>query len=169
MSVIDRIDVGVLVTHRTVTGEWGGEIWKPEAILLEPPPLPPFTRLRSAAGVDLLYAGIAELRLHPGETSHYRDNFTSDRPSLWVAFRPDLDGQGEIVGVTADPYEGEAYADTIGDAVEPVAMPPAVKEWIEAFFAAHHVERTFFKRRRDRVDPEAFGRRTQPGKGRSGT
>ncbi len=169
MSVLDRIDVGVLVTRRPATGEWGGEIWKPEAVLVEAPPLPPFTRLRAADGVELFYAGAAELRLFPGETSHYRDNFTSERPNLWVAFRPDQDGGGEIVGVTADPYEGEAYADTIGDAVEPVPMPPAIQEWIEAFFAAHHVERTFFKRRRDRADPEAFGRRPPPGKGRGGS
>jgi hypothetical protein len=159
MTVMDRIELGVLVTRRPVEGEWGGEIWKPQAVLIDPPPLPPFTRLRSADGIELFYAGITELRLYPGETSHYRDNFTAERPSIWVSFRPDLDGFGEIVGVTADPYEGEAYADSIGDAVEPVEMPLAIKEWIEAFFAANHVERTFFKRRRDRADPNASGKR----------
>lgn len=158
-AVPDRIEVGVLVTRRSSSSEWGGDVWRPEAVLIEPPPLPAWTKLREAEGVELHFAGFAELVLFPGETGHYRDNFTSDRPSLWVAFRPDMDGRGEVVGVTADPYEGEAMADSIGDAVEPVPMPAAIKEWIEAFFAANHVEREFFKRRRDKANPEAFGRK----------
>jgi hypothetical protein len=42
--------------------------------------------------------------------------------------------------------------------VETVPMPEPVREVVEAFVAAHHVERVFFKRQRDATDPER-GRR----------
>ncbi len=38
-------------------------------------------------------------------------------------------------------------------------MPPSVAEVIASFVAEHHVERAFFKRKRDRSDPEALARR----------
>ncbi len=164
MSVMHRIEVGVLVSRRALTGPWGGVAWRPEAVLLEPPPIPPGTKLRADESGELFYAGLATISLYPGETPHYRDNFTSERPSVWIAFRPEQDGFGEVVCVTVDPYEGESLADSIEDAVEPVPMPDAIREWVEAFFAAHHVEREFFKRKRDRANPDAFGRRGPPGK-----
>ena len=38
-------------------------------------------------------------------------------------------------------------------------MPPEIQERLAAFVEAHHVERPFVKRKRDRADPEAFARR----------
>jgi hypothetical protein len=43
--------------------------------------------------------------------------------------------------------------------IEVVPMPPDIGETVAAFVAAHHVEREFVKRKRDRADPEALGRR----------
>jgi len=45
------------------------------------------------------------------------------------------------------------------DIVEPVPMPEAVREQVAAFVAEHHVEQEFFKRKRDRADPQSLGRR----------
>ena len=64
-----------------------------------------------------------------------------------------------IVTVTADPTEGEAMTSAGDDLVEAVAMPASIAEHLAAFVARHHVERTVFKRKRDRADPEALGRR----------
>jgi hypothetical protein len=61
--------------------------------------------------------------------------------------------------VTADPYEGEALAEGIGEIIEAVPMSPELQAKVAAFFEAHHVERVFFKRKRDRADPEALGQR----------
>jgi hypothetical protein len=72
----------------------------------------------------------------------------------------------ELFKVTADPTEGEAQTETGVNLVEAVAMPDAVREALEDFVAEHHVEQTFFKRKRDRADPEALGRRGQSGQGR---
>jgi hypothetical protein len=45
--------------------------------------------------------------------------------------------------------------------VETVPMPEPIRTALEAFVAEHHVERPFFKRQRDRADPEALGRRAR--------
>ena len=45
------------------------------------------------------------------------------------------------------------------DLVESVPMPDAIREQVAAFVAEHHVEREFVKRKRDRANPDAFGRR----------
>jgi hypothetical protein len=76
-----------------------------------------------------------------------------------VALRPIGGDEHEVATVTADPYEGEALAGGIGEIVEAVPMPPELQAKIAAFFEANHVERIFFKRKRDRADPEALGRR----------
>ena len=36
-------------------------------------------------------------------------------------------------------------------------MPDAVREVVAAFVAEHHVEREFFKRKRDRAGPRSAG------------
>jgi hypothetical protein len=38
-------------------------------------------------------------------------------------------------------------------------MPPDLEARLAEFFAAHHVEREFYKRQRKRADPDALGRR----------
>jgi hypothetical protein len=55
----------------------------------------------------------------------------------------------EVLAVTADPAEGEAYTEAGSDLVETVPMPAEIREAVEAFVAEHHVERTFVKRQRD--------------------
>jgi hypothetical protein len=60
--------------------------------------------------------------------------------------------------VTADPAEGEALTDAGSDLVEPVPMPAAIAETINHFISKHHVERPFFKRRRDRGASEVSRR-----------
>ena len=45
-------------------------------------------------------------------------------------------------------------------------MPEAVRAVLDAFVSEHHVEQTFYKRKRDRADPEALGRRAPSGQGR---
>jgi hypothetical protein len=69
----------------------------------------------------------------------------------------------QIVRVTADPSEGEAFTEAGNDIVESVPMPDSIRETLAAFVAEHHVEQPFYKRTRDRADKEALGRRV-PGR-----
>jgi hypothetical protein len=40
-----------------------------------------------------------------------------------------------------------------------VPMPKEIQQAVADFVAEHHVEQAFSKRKRDRADPEALGRR----------
>ena len=69
-------------------------------------------------------------------------------------------GPGVVLhGVTVDAGEAETFGDTVADLVEALPMPPGLLARTAAFVAQHHVEQPFHKRRRDRADPEALGRR----------
>ena len=161
----DRFEVGVVAIRRKLKSAWADHAWLPHSILPAVPAAKPWTSLGRSGDDELFYAGSFELRLHPSETAHYRDNLTSGQPSLWVALRPIGGDEHEIATVTADPYEGEALAEGIGEIIEAVPMPPAIQAKLQAFFEAHHVERVFIKRKRDRADPEALGQRG-PARGR---
>jgi hypothetical protein len=91
------------------------------------------------------------IELHRTETTNYRDNLASGAPALWVALRPVASERPyEILAVTADPAEAEAFTDAGSNLVEAVPMPPEVVDAVVQFIAQHHVERPFVKRQRDR-------------------
>jgi hypothetical protein len=154
----DCFEIGVVLAKRKLKGPWASYAWLPCAVLPAAPAAAPGTRLTADDNGETFYAGAFEVSLHPSETAHYRDNLTSGRPSLWVALRHLGGDDYEIAAVTADPYEGEAMAEGIGEIVEPVPMPSEVRAKIEAFVEAFHQERMFIKRKRDRADPEALAR-----------
>ena len=87
-------------------------------------------------------------------------------PALWVVLRPTgAQPPYEVLAVTADPAEGEAFTEAGNDLVETVPMPGGHRQAIEAFVAEHHVERPFFKRQRDRTG-RTSGRPDPIGRGR---
>jgi hypothetical protein len=154
----DFFNVGVVVAKRRLTGPWATHAWLPVAALPAVPETRPWTLLTREGGDETYYAGAAEIALHASSTGHYRDNLSASRPSVWVVLRP-VGDEAELVSATVDPYEGEALAESIGDVVEAVPMPPDVQRRVQGFVDAYHVEREFFKRRRDRANPEALARR----------
>lgn len=157
------LSVGVVVVKRASSGPFATHEWLPGTILPAAPPVAPWTSLGGSAGSESFYAGPATLQLHPAETAHYRDNLESPEPRIWVQLRPGPGPEGderlEVIAATVDPYEGEAMAESVGDVVAAFAMPPSIAAEVAAFFAANHVEREFFKRKRNRQDPDSLGRR----------
>jgi hypothetical protein len=151
--------VGVIVAKRKLSGPWASHAWLPCAVLPAAPDVTPWTRLTADENEETFYGGPGTVMLAPSETSHYRDNLNSGRPSLWVGLRSVGGEDYEISVVTANPYEGEALVEGMGDVIEAVPMPVEIQEKVAAFFEAFHVERPFFKRKRDRADPEALARR----------
>jgi len=162
-----RIAVGVVVARRKAQSPWIDFTWRPVTVLAGLPDAAPWTMLSQDDAGATFYAGAAQIALFRTETAFYRDNLGSGAPVLWVALRPTgVDPPYEVFAVTADPAEGEALTGSDGDVVDVVPMPQAVRAAIEDFIAAHHVERPFFKRQRDRADPEALARRGPPRKER---
>ncbi len=152
------IEIGVIVAKRKLRGAWLSHAWLPTSVLPAAPDAAPWTRLSATVDEDVFYAGSAEVRLYPSETSHYRDNLASGHPSIWVALRHGGGDEYAIGTVTADPYEGESLVAGIGEVVEALPMPFEVQATVAAFVEAFHVERVFFKRKRDRANPEAMAR-----------
>lgn len=151
----DQFDVGVVTRLHRQRGPWGGDEWRPFAVLPAVPDAAPGASLAGDGAERISYSGTARIVLHAAETAHYRDNLASGRPSLWVALETTADDGVRIAAITADPYEGEALAGAMGLTVDPVAMPPEIARWVGAFVAEFHVERVFVKRKRDRAEPEA--------------
>jgi hypothetical protein len=162
-SPLARIAVGVIVERRKAASPWIDFVWRPAAVLAGMPEAKPWTLLNSQDDAATFYAGPAEVALYRSETGHYRDNLATGAPSLWVTLRPTgTEPPFEIVRVTADPSEGEAFTEAGNDLVDAVPMPDVMRELVAEFVAEHHVERQFYKRKRDRADPEALGRRGAP-------
>ena len=160
MSALVRIPVGVVIERRKATSPWIDFVWRPLAVLHGEPAAAPWTKLSEDAEAATFYAGSAEVELHRGDTGSYRENLATGAPGLWVVLRPTgVEPPYDVVRVTADPSEGEAYSSTGDDIVEQLPMPDAIAERLEAFVAEHHVERPFYKRKRNRADPEALGKR----------
>ena len=149
--------VGVVVERRTLDNPWIDHTWLASAILPGAPAVEAWTALSERDGVRQVYAGPHKISFFSIETAHYRDNLLSGSPKIWVSLRR-MDGEPpvSVIGVTADPAEGEAFTEAGDDIVEALAMPAEIAERLADFVQAHHVERAFHKRRRDEADPEAL-------------
>jgi hypothetical protein len=144
------IPVGVVVERRKARSAWVDFLWRPVSVFAGKPTVAPWTPLDTEADTTLFFAGQAVIELHRTETTNYRDNLASGTPALWIALRPVASERPyEILAVTADPAEGEAFTDAGSNLVEAVPMPPDVVEVVVKFIAQHHVARPFVKRQRD--------------------
>ena len=158
----DRIPVGAVVERAKSASQWVDYLWRPVSVLAGEPDTAPWTKLSGDDERARFYAGHTNVALHATDTGQYRDNLATGSPSLWVVLRPtESDPPYELFAVTADPSEGEAMTEAGNNIVEPVPMPEPIRELVAAFVGEHHVERQFFKRKRDRADPEALARRAQ--------
>ena len=159
-SPLVRIPVGVVVERHKAQSPWIEHVWRPVAVLAGEPETAPWTVLAADEETTTFYAGSAGVDLYQSETTYYRDNLRSEAPLLWVVLRPrDSEPPYDVFTVTANPAEGEAFTEPATDLVETVPMPDPVRETVAAFVAEHHVEQVFFKRKRDRADPQALARR----------
>ena len=149
-TALARIPVGVIVERRKAESPWLNFLCRPVAVLAGEPAAAPWTPISSDPEVTTFYAGQAMIELYRTETANYRDNLASGTPLLWVILRPTSAEAGfDLLMVTADPAEGEALTGAGNDLVEAVPMPVPISEIVASFIAEHHVERAFFKRRRN--------------------
>lgn len=153
-TALAHIPVGVVVERRKAKSVWIDFLWRPVSVFVGKATAAPWTSLDRETETSLFFAGEAVIELHRTETTNYRGNLASGAPVLWVALRPVASEQPyEILAVTADPAEGEAFTDAGSNLVEVVPMPPEIIEAVAQFIAQHHVERPFVKRRRDQQMP----------------
>jgi hypothetical protein len=166
-TALVRIPVGVVVERRRATSKWADFLWRPVSVLVGEPSAAPWSLLGIQADTTLFYAGTAMIELHRTETTYYRDNLASGEPKLWAALRrAATDPPYELLAVTADPSEGEAFTDAGTNLVEAVPMPSDIVEIAGEFVRRHHVERPFLKRRRQPAEPMLARRGEGQGNGK---
>lgn len=157
--------VGVIVEKRKAASQWIDHTWSVAAVLPGMPETAPMTLVERVPEGERYYLGAGHLVFNAMETANYRDNLAADVPKIWVIMREHgEDGSLSLLAVTVDPSEGEAHTQAGSDLVDAVPMSPDLVAVLTAFVDEHHVEREFFKRKRDRVDPEKSGWR-KPGGG----
>lgn len=157
MSPELTLQVAVLAERRPGVTIWQSHVWRAIAVLEEAPELPAWTKLREEEGREVFFAGTAEITLHRTDTPNYKENLEAAEPLIWVALRETSEGLA-IQAVTLDPGEGEIHTEAPAGLVEALPMPAGLRAILASFVAAHHVERTFHKRQRDRQDPDSLGR-----------
>lgn len=166
MSRSERREVGVVVERQAVDNPWADHRWRVTDVLPGPAHAAPWTVLDESPGVLRYFAGNAELALFPLETDTLKSNLEGPRPAVYVFLRASDAAPGiALHGATVCAGEAEAHADTGGDLVEAVPMPPGIQEWVADFVARHHVERPVHRRKRHRAGGE---RGTNAGDGTHG-
>jgi hypothetical protein len=154
-------EVGIVLARRALDNPWIDHIWTPHGVLFPAPDAAPGAVLSEADGVTLVYAGPATVQLYVPETANYRDNLADGAPRLWISASANEGGTPDVLRVTADPTEGEAWHEAGSEIIATVPMPDELAAWIAAFVDAFHVERVFQKRQRDRSERKerGFGRK----------
>jgi len=165
MLAEEHHEVAVVIERRTGVTAWSEHVWVPVAVLPGETAAAPWTVLREEKGLTAFIAGSTRVSFFSSETPNYKANLETGAPQLWVVLRACEAAPGmALVAVLADPGEAEAMSTAGADLIETVQMPGQLREALEDFVAAHHVERGFHKRMRDRADPEALGVRRRAGR-----
>lgn len=157
---VERMPVGVIVERRPANSRWQDHVWRVASVLPGSPDAAPWSVLAEGAGTTRYFAGTAELVAHPADTKLYKHNLEAPQPAVYVVLRRKSTPTGwALLLATVDPAEAHAHADVGDDLLESLPMPSAVFNWLAGFVAKHHVERTEWRRKRDRADPEALATR----------
>ena len=157
--------LGVVIERRPLDHPWQKWRWSAVAVVPGAAPVEEWRELERQGEAVRWHAATLSLELHRKETEGYRANLEASAPGVYVVLRTVAGAPAERAvrpfKVTASAYEAQDHLDSGEDLVERVALPPALRGWIEAFIARHHVDEPFRKRKRQRYDPDdvAFGRR----------
>ncbi|MEP3277965.1 MAG: DUF3305 domain-containing protein [Stappiaceae bacterium] len=162
MSIVEKreisIPLGIVVEKRQSKHPWADWIWKPVAVFMNADETADWQEMRRDETHVRYHAATLLLTLHRKETEALRLNLMLPEPELYVVLQENEDHKSEFPYlakfVTASSYDAQDYHDAGDDIIEKVAMPEGVAVLIQAFVEEHHVEETFKKRRRDRLDTE---------------
>lgn len=162
MSIVEQreisIPLGIIVEKRASAHPWADWIWKPVAVFMNADEKASWREMSRDETWVRYHAATVLMTLHRKETEALRLNLMLPEPELYVVLQENEDPGSEFPYdakfVTASSYDAQDFHDAGDDIIEKVAMPDGVAALIQAFVEEHHVEETFKKRRRDRIDTE---------------
>lgn len=148
------LPVGVVVRRQPGVTRWAKWVWRPVAVLPGAGPAH-WRELRREGEAVEYHAATATLELWRTDAEAYLVSLAMKPPSVFVVLRkaPEqgVEFPWRVHAVTASAYESQDYQDSGADIVQPVAMPPGLVAWVEAFATAHMKDEAFVKRRRDKT------------------
>lgn len=158
----EKFPVGLFVRSAPPKTQWGETQWTPHSVIAGGAPLEPWSKVREEGETTVWFAGNHTLELFVAETIMYKMNLEQYEPGIYVVLRrdPSLPPPGIVVRhVSASPGEGEAFSVDGEHIVAKVALPPEIGAWLADYITAYHVEETFKKRKRSKIDPrKGFGK-----------
>ncbi len=150
------LPVAVLLTREALRDNpWQSERWRVVGLVAGQAAAGHATRTIARSEPDatqFLDTGLT-LSLFRDEVESYYHNLTSAAPRVFVVCRPQDGGGLKTIHATASYDAAEAYMQGDGQ-VFPVAMPPEVYRWVEAYVIEHYVPE---KRRKRKLDEGAEG------------
>ncbi len=152
--------IGVVVERREIDNPWQDHSWSAVAVMPGAPQIGEWRLLARDQGWVRYHAATLPLELHRSETEAYRTNLSDNPPRIYVLLREDEEGGDHEVApflVTASPYEAQDYLDSGEEIIDGVTMPDSVIAWVQAFIDAHHVDKPFYKRKRQPHETEQLG------------
>lgn len=157
--MIETLDVWVVGERRAATSPWAGDGWAVVSVQPGAPEVAPGTVLAEGPGWSRLFLGCARITLYGRETANYKFNLEAARPAVFAILRRGGPLGVSLLAVSVDPGEIDSHADSGDDLIEALPLPDDIAAWVADFVARHHKEQPRYKRRRDRADPDALGRR----------
>ena len=129
--------LAVIMERRVLHNKWADHAWEARALLpeAEDSPAAPAVFARSDATTHWIFPPL-DLTLHTDEADNYLLNVTAAEPRIFVMWRPDEDPDAEPpvrpMCISASYGEAARWMDS-GEKVDGLAMPAAVRDWVEAF------------------------------------
>ena len=159
------IPLGVTIAREAIVNPWQDHIWRPMSVFLDAPPLTEWRLLEQRPGFEHFHVVTLDLELHRKETPGYIANLASAEPGVYVIIRPGAAAHEgtepvHIPLITVSAHDIEAFGHLGEEVIGRVALPERLRDLIEAFIDAHHVEETFIKRKRTphlREEEHQFG------------
>ena len=148
------LPLGVVLRRAPGVTRWAAWSWRLRAVLPGAPQAD-WVEMRRDGDATEFHAATVALELFGADSESYLHGLRAREPSVYVVMRPTHGPHPlQVLLATVSPYEAQDYADNGDDIVEKIAMPPALREFVEGFVARHHQETPFKKRKRDkqRVD-----------------
>ena len=130
-------EVSVVMRRVPLVNRWVSEKWELAGV---EPDVHAWEISRAALGDDNWRWRGFRLDLHPSEAEGYYLNMSAPDPRVFVMWRlEEWDGvETARPWVTTLSYHEAARMMDGGETVESVQLPPAIREWIEPWLAAHY-------------------------------
>ena len=154
-----RFPVAVLMQRTPVTNRWISERWEPLAIEPETGAeghSAPY-RIDDDSGLERWRFSGHRIELHPTEAEGYFLNLAAPEPKVFVMWRKADEGDqpGARPWIVTVSYNQAARMLDGGEQVDAIALPDALRAWIEPFVAENYKPEPRRKARRN--DPFANG------------